>query len=195
MIVEDIRRVQKNRGDSDTRHMGSLIKKDTENDITVPSEVVESIRKRSPKKRGMFDEEDMSGVENVTGSVDDGVSVNGDDEVPNQEKEGVSVGDGGGDVPVQEEEAAPTIAKKKARVSSGGGNKAAKSKVTSPPASHSVISREMTRRPLGRSGSTSDTGKSSTPVKGKRASATSTGHRHSNSPVTITSSTSPSSPQ
>jgi hypothetical protein len=149
VIVNDIRSVQKNRGDSDTRHFDRLIELDKELEIEVPKEVVQSLRKRSPSKKGMFDEEEMG--------VEDGLEVesSGDDEV----KASVDVSDMSGgeasDVTVVGAMMAGTgddqPTNKKARTSGGDkkNNKPVVLKTTSTPNTNPVVSRELARRPLG----------------------------------------------
>ena len=64
VIVADIKSVQKNRSDSDTKHLGRLIVQDTQLDIPIPKEIAISLRKRSsPGKIGMFDGEDVFSVD------------------------------------------------------------------------------------------------------------------------------------
>jgi hypothetical protein len=176
VIVNDIRSVQKNRGDTDTRHFERLIELDKELEIEIPKEVVQSLRKRSPSKKGMFDGEEM-GFED---GVEDEVESSGDD----VEASGVNDGDEASDVTLVgaammagTEDDRPT---KKARISGGGNknNKPALLKTTATPIINPVLSRELARRPLG-------TGKVTTPqVSGTNSSG-------AGSPNTITTSSSP----
>ena len=48
--MDDIKSVQKNRGDSDTKYMNTLVEKDELMDVEVPEEVLLATRKKSPKK-------------------------------------------------------------------------------------------------------------------------------------------------
>jgi hypothetical protein len=150
VIVSDIRSVQKNRGDTDTRHFDRLIELDKELEIEVPKEVVQSLRKRSPSKKGMFDEEEMG--------VEDGPEVesSGDDEVEASVEVSDMSGSEASDVTVVgvammagtgDDQPTP----KKARTSGGGkkNNKPAVLKTTSTPITNPVLSRELARRPLG----------------------------------------------
>jgi hypothetical protein len=82
-IVNDIKSVQKNRGDNHTKYLQKLVVKDESMEIDVPEEVLKAIRKKSPKKCGQFEEEDglneqLNGVENSSCGV---VGVEGVDEV------------------------------------------------------------------------------------------------------------------
>jgi hypothetical protein len=80
-IVNDIKSVQKNRGDNDTKYLNKLVVQDVSKDIDVPEEVLKATRKKSPKKCGDEDSLDgqLSGVENSCSGVV--VGVEGVDEV------------------------------------------------------------------------------------------------------------------
>lgn len=69
VIVNDIKGVQKNRGDSDTKYLNRLVEQDEFMQVVVPEEVLLATRKKkgSPKKSNVSLESDLFDDEMVSG--------------------------------------------------------------------------------------------------------------------------------